>query len=190
MGREKLPEPEELARKVFRTTGWMKSKKVVLHVAQGYEEHAETVKGLLQKALKELGLGDFEIDVRKAKDYPDDNQTLLHAWLGMKKMQENALHVSFGPFEGKDVFRGVEYDVNASAGIGGVLAIHPRILALSEEEIKKTLIHELAHLLGLTHDHAEHLPIMNPLEKRLDKRSREYLLALVRIYRRMHGLGD
>ena len=184
--RTALPAPEEVAEGAKNLTTWLRSKKVVIYHASEHEEAAKRLADHLREVSKRLGVPVEEIHIREAKDYPDGSAAELHAWLGKKRMdnRENALYVAIGPFTGADRHGEVEYNVLASAGVGGFLAVHPDLL--KSELAKELLIHELLHLFGLKHEHD--LPIMNPLRPTWDETSKEYAQRLVQELLQHHGV--
>lgn len=180
--------PEELARKMYRTTGWMKGGKIIVHHTPEHREEAEKVAEELRRISKEMGLDHMRVEIREARDIPRNTRDIiLHSWLGRKKLKENGIHVGVVPFEGSyEVGDNMGYTALASASLGGLLAVHPEIVR--SKLFRELLAHEFAHLLGLKHEDMEKLPIMNPIRPELDERSKEYLQEVVRYLKGLHGV--
>ncbi len=186
---------EELARRLAREharfLGWLKERRCIIYAKDRSlgEKAAEYVK----RALESMGFDTekFTFEIREPKEELLGGDTLIHAWLGRRKMREPALHVYVGPFEGHDRFGGVIYKKLASGvPLMGTLVIHQDYIRSEElnPHILQLIIHELGHVIaGLQHEHARRLGIMNPVRPKLDENSKRFFRAYLKELEKIHG---
>ncbi len=171
---------------------WLKSKKVIIYAKE--RKDGERAKEYVKTALEAMGFDveNFNWEIRQLKKDVLGGDTVIHAWLGEKKMKEPALHVYVGKFEGYDSFGKALYRKIASGvPLMGTLVIHSDYVRGSGElnpHIVRIIVHELGHVIaGLKHEDAHRLRIMNPLNPVLDEKSKAFFHSYLEKLENVHG---